>query len=449
MKRTPAFLAACTAAVLWYGTHGADAGELIAHVTPSTGKGAVVVSAPDGSNARTLFEPPAETTTTTPIGTLAWAPDGKHLAFSSNHEWARSLNLSDIYVISRDGSDLKRPTAVPSPGKYEGFPKGRVTVIVDNPSVHSSETVVFVDGAREPVSFLGRQGRRNTITFEDVADFGKGVRQYVRVFRAPAGAFGACWLDLGVFADVEPGKTVDAGKLTYSNQASCMRAWHPFWIDSDTVGFLYVEYPQHSFPPNNVWSVPLGIKPGEPGKRLLNMGSKATTRKLTFASAGPKTATGQEMIFLVPPAIGRGVYVAPASDATRLSRVDFGLCPKTVCKVTGIDWRSDGNGLFIAEARSGATGPQPRNVSVLFEFDATTRSNREILALPNEVIGRIAVSPDNKTIAFERTGQLIDDVSNVRFGNRAHCPCSIWLVDVDGGNLRQFAADGRAPAWSR
>ena len=152
---------------------------------------------------------------------------------------------------------------------------------------------------------------------------------------------------------------------------------------------------------------------------------------------------------LVPTALGRGVYAAPVSDASRLSRVDFGLCPRTTCKVTGIDWRADGNGLFVAEARSGATGAQPRNVSVLYEFDAGSKSNREILALPNEIIGRIAVSPDNKTIAFERAGQLVDDVSNVRFGARAHCPCSIWLVDTDGGNLRKLASDGRAPAWTQ
>ena len=449
MKRTPVIVAAGMAAALWCGAPSADAGELIAYVSPSTGKGAVTVSAPDGSDARTLFEPPAENTTTTPIGTLAWSPDGKRLAFSSNHEWARSVNLSDIYVISRDGSDLRRPTATPNPSKYDDFPKGKVTVVVDNPSVHSSETVVFVDGAKAPVSFLGRQGRRNTITFDDVADFGDGVRQYVRVFRAPPGAFGSCWLDIGVFADVEAGKTVDAGKLTFSNRASCMRAWQPFWIDSETVGFLFVEYPPNSFPPNNVWSVPLSIKPGDPGKRLLNMGAKVTTSKLTFASAGPKTATGQELILLVPTALSGGVYAAPVSDASRLARVSFGLCPRTSCKVTGIDWRADGNGLFVAEARSGATGPQPRNVSVLYEFDAASKSNREILTLPNEIIGRIAVSPDNKTIAFERAGQLIDDVSNVRFGTRVHCPCSIWLVDADGSNLRKFAADGRSPAWTR
>jgi len=449
VNRTPALFAATLVAVSRFCTPSANAGELVAYVTPSSGKGAIVVSAPDGSGKRTLFEPSADESAADSIGTLAWSPDGSRLAFSSSHGWQRSINFSDIYVMPREGGDLKRPTATPDPGRYDDYPKGKVTVVVDNPSIHSAETVVFVDGAKKPVSFLGRQAKRNTITFDDVADFGAGVRQYVRVYRQPPGAFGACWLDLGVFADVEAGKTVDAGKLSFSNQASCMIAWHPSWIDDKTIAFLFVEFPQHSYPPNNVWSVPLDIEPGAPGTRLLNMGTRVGSAKLSTVSAGPRTAEGQEMIVLLPGALSTGVYVAQANDLERLSKVNLGTCPRTTCKITGLDWRADGNALFIAEAQSAATGSQPRNVSILYEFLAASGSRREILTLPNEIIGRIAVSPDGKTIAFERTGQLIDAVNNVRFGPRVHCPCSIWLVDADGGNLREFAKDGRSPAWTR
>ena len=449
MKRALALFARIMAATCLAYPTSAHAGELIAHVTPSTGLGAIVVSAPDGSGARTLFAPPENTHETDGVGNLAWSPDGRRLAFSSSHRWSQSVNFRDIYVVSRDGSDLKRPTAAPDPGRYDDYPKGKVKVVIKNPSIHSAETVVFVDGAKEPVSFLGRQADRETIIFDDVADLGEGVRQYVRVYRQPAGSFGACWLDAGVFADVERGRTVDAGQLTWSNKSNCMRAWQPTWIDNKTIAFLYVEFPWDPYPPNNVWSVPADIKANEAGTRLLNMNKRVGNDKLSFVSAGPRTSQGQELLLLLPGATATSVLVAPMSDAGRLSNVRLGRCPRTICKITGIDWRSDGLGLFVAESHTAATGSQPREVSVLYEFDATSGSRREILSLPNEIIGRIAMSPDNKTIAFERARQLINTVDNVRFGTRAQCPCSIWIVDVDGSNLREFAADGRAPAWTR
>ncbi len=449
MRKISFLIAAITSAICLPNSSNAYAGELIAYVSPSAGAGAVIVSAPDGSGTRTLFEPPAGADASGGLGTLAWSPDGQHLAFSSSHQWRQSVNFSDIFTISRDGRDLKRPTATPEPGRYDDYPKGKVRVIVDNPSTHSAETVVFVEGASKPASFLGRQARRETIIFDDVADFGDGIRQYVRVFRQPAGAFGSCWVDLGVFADVKPGETVEAGKLTWSNKSSCMRAWQPTWIDNKTIAFLFIEFPWHPYPPNNVLSASIAIKPGETGTRLLNMNARTGNSKLSVVSAGPRTDKGQELLLLRPGAIGTAVYVAPTNDAERLTNVDFGRCLRTICKITGIDWRADGLGLFVAEAQSGATGPQPRNVSVLYEFDALSRSRREILSLPNEIIGRIAVSPDNKTIAFERASRLIDTVDNVRYGTRAQCPCSIWLVDADGSNLRKFAADGRAPAWTQ
>lgn len=450
MKQALLLIAALAATICLPEAFSANAGELIAYVTPSRGPGAIVVSAPDGSGIRTLFEPPTGTNASDAVERLAWSPDGRRLAFSSSHQWRQSVSFSDIYVISRDGRDLKRPTSSPDPSRYDDYPKGKVKVVIDNPSIHSAETIVSMEGAKKPVSFLGKQASRVTVEFDDVADFGDGVRQYVRVFRQPAGAFGDCWLDLGVFADVEPGKTVDAGKLSWSNKSNCMRSWQPTWINNERIAFLSVEFPWQPFPSNNVWSTSANIKPGERlTQRLLNMDTRTRSDKLSAIAAGPKIADGQELLLLESHGrMSTTVHSAPTDDVERLSNVNLGRCPRTFCLITGVDWRSDGNGLFVAEAQSAATGNPPRDVSILYEFDAASRSRRQILTLPNEIIGRITVSPDNKTIAFERASRLIDTIDNVRFGPRVQCPCSVWLVNADGSNLRKLAADGRAPAWT-
>lgn len=430
-------------------SHTANAGELIAYVTPSRGNGAIIVSAPDGSDKRTLFEPPADSDVFDALGSLAWSSDGRRLAFSSSHHWKRSLSFIDIYVISREGRDLKRPSWAPDPSRYDDYPKGKVRVVINNPHLHSNEVLVFVDGASKPISFLGRKGTRKVVLFDDVADFGDGVRQYVRVYRQPASHNGPCWFDIGVFADVEPGKIVDAGELSYANNANCTKAWQPTWIDNKQIAFLFIDYPSQLFPPHLIWSLSPDSKPGATAKQLLDISKFSGSDPLTTILAGPEVVTGQQLLLLRPHALGTTISVAPASDVEQLKNISPApLCPGSTCKIIGVDWRADGSGLFVAEAQENYSN-QPRYVSVLYEFDFASGSRREILSLPNEIIGRIAVSPDNGTIAFERTGSLVDAVDTIRYGPRPRCPCSIWLVNVDGSNLRKFAEDGRAPAWTR
>ena len=96
----------------------ADEG-VIAYVKRSTGD--IHVISPDGTNDRLLWTNPDPDHT--PIH-LAWRPDGRELAFSSQHEWTCSFYDSDVYAIRSDGTGYRRITNAPACAELAGLPKG-------------------------------------------------------------------------------------------------------------------------------------------------------------------------------------------------------------------------------------------------------------------------------------------------------------------------------------
>ncbi|HSJ59027.1 MAG TPA: hypothetical protein VLC95_17700, partial [Anaerolineae bacterium] len=176
----------------------ADAG-VIAYVRRSTYD--IHAISPDGSNDRVLWTAP-QPLTTWPAFDLAWRPDGRELAFSSQHEEACSWYQTDVYAIRYNGTGYRRVTNAPACAELAGLPKGAVTVNVTK--LTSDFVQVYVAGAQELQTVLAS----GTVTFNDVADFGPGVEQpaigisgLYRVFASPP------------LADVQPGETVDGGSL--------------------------------------------------------------------------------------------------------------------------------------------------------------------------------------------------------------------------------------------
>lgn len=84
---------------------------------------------------------------------------------------------------------------------------------------------------------------------------------------------------------------------------------------------------------------------------------------------------------------------------------------------------------------------------MLYRYTFADEELTEIVRLPGEVIGKLAVAPDGEAIVFERGASLGDSVEAMSWGPTVLCPCELWRVDSDGSGLRQLVADGRAPAW--
>jgi Tol biopolymer transport system component len=138
------------------------------------------------------------------------------------------------------------------------------------------------------------------------------------------------------------------------------------------------------------------------------------------------------------------IFLAQADDAENNVGINLGNCPRTTCSLLGVAWLPDGSGFVFARAETSFDAKE----GVLYRYDFASEEASEILRLPSEFIGRVALSPDGNTIIFERDDQLTEAVDEIYFGPRLICPCELWLVGIDGSNPRLLVEDGRAPAWS-
>lgn len=370
------------------------------------------------------------------------APDGSRLAFTSSHDWRRSLHLRDVYVIDRAGGPLLRPSLSPDPSAYAGFPQGSVKVRVR--TIHAGDSTVFVEGAAAPAELFARQNAWQEVVIDEVADFGEGVRQQVRVYHRVEGFASPCWQDQGVFADVRPGETVEAGELSsLHGYHACPLAIAADWLDDRRLALIFRESVQ--FEPHNVWAVSADAPPGPADwERLLDLTNTLEADSLVDLDVGPAGGAADGQVALLANSGRQGsIMVGPADDLGLAEWLDIGQCADITCALLGIAWRPDGGGLFMAQQEN------PSATGVLYELDLASGERRELLRLPGEVIGRLAVAPDGETIAFERAGRIGEDlVQRATFGVQARCPCAIWLIERDGSNLRELVADARAPAWA-
>jgi hypothetical protein len=329
---------------------------------------------------------------------------------------------------------------------FATFPQGEVILELYNPAF-GRELVVYIEGAREAVRFTAIADTGYTITFDNVADYGADVRQYVRVLELAGSNSAPCRFDLGLFADVRAGESVSAGEISLVvNDYQCPYAFGPSWhADGDNVTYLFREASRNLSPHNNIWQASANPPLGSNGEaRVLDMEQYTTVDKLYRVVMGPATRSS-ELFILQNGALITPIYRATVEDAENNVGIDLGLCPTINCDVLGIVWLPDGSGFLFARAETDSSG---RGVGVLYRYDFADEVASEILRLPTAFIGKIAVAPDGSTVVFERDNQLNQAVETVRLGPSLLCPCELWMGDIDGSNLRLLVEDGRAPAWS-
>jgi hypothetical protein len=183
---------------------------IIAYVRPSTQD--IHLISPDGSGDRVLWNTPRPPSLWG-VWDLDWRPDGRELAFSSDHEETCSWFQSDVYAIGFDGGGYRRVTNSPACAVLADLPKGSVTVDVSNWTI--DPVWVYVQGAPGTKMISGD----GTLIFDNVADLGPGVLQ------PPIGIFGMYRIpSYPPYADVIPNETVPGGNLIIS-QGSGLQAF--------------------------------------------------------------------------------------------------------------------------------------------------------------------------------------------------------------------------------
>ncbi|GIV76431.1 MAG: hypothetical protein KatS3mg050_0825 [Litorilinea sp.] len=360
----------------------------------------------NGSNDRVIWTNPRPMS---PFfsATIDWRPDGGELAFQSGHELPCSTYSDDIWAIRPDGSHLRRVTNGPDCATLASRATGSVSVTILNSNLSYSTYLLYVEGASEARPFTLSPGFQQTITIDNVADFGPGVGQVVTVY---SGDNARSWL-YGATADVQPGGTVQVGGV--------------FELDAGVPRFT-AEQPAFR----------------HDGAQLVFLLGGAP---YLIADAPPERDQGTGLTFdnQVPlsyvdfsPVSNQLLGIFDDGISTHFLRIDAGngqvaeFFDDDSGIVQGISWLPDGSGFVYS-----ITGNFGANAN-LFRYDITSGVKTQITAVEDGVAAvDPSVSPDGGWVAFTR---LVND---------PNAAPEVWTVAMDGSQAQLLASEAAFPAW--
>ena len=393
-----------------------NGGGTIAYVRNST---EIRMIDADGSNDRRLWTHP-DAKKELGIFDVAWRPDGKELAFSSGHAAVSSLYHADLYAIHPDGTGFRKLTNPPDRAEFAKYPKGVVSVTLrnDQPSYRQSQAsagvfIVYVAGADEPQQITLPPGSAKTLLFKNVADFGNVAQAVVAMW----GKFR--WFTPGV--EVEAGRTVKAPLFSITGDGiELLGAFNPVWRSDGS----RISYRSGLCTLN---SVPVNPTPGEYVYNPLFAGKNPLGTCVW--DWGPTAATANQLLYTENSSGDSSVFrmtegsTHPGQKLMQYSDIEYQL-------LFDLQWLADGSGFVFSNQTL------MRDSANLFRYDFATRKTTQITRLQNEFTGKFSISPDGRSIVFERSKSLDDD--------RA---IDLWIVPLNGGTPRLLINNGFSPSW--
>ncbi len=196
----------------------------------------------DGQGDRLVWtHPNPEVAEAFGVTSLAWRPDGGALAFTSDHEQARSLYQSDLYTVGLDGTGLRRLTNAPAHAELARLPQGAVKVTVRRQlSLESGAIlgplVVYVVGADKPQTVTIGANDAQTLTFPRVAVLGDVAQPIVAIEGERR------WMNprVRVFA----GRTIEAPARVFHGQQELNDAFKAGRLTGDFVAVVRFQGPR-------------------------------------------------------------------------------------------------------------------------------------------------------------------------------------------------------------
>lgn len=372
---------------------------------------------PDGTGDRLLWRTPSPELGFTVSG-IAWRPDGAELAFSSNHEMATSWFERDIYGVGADGTGLRRLTNAPAVDKLGTLVKGTVTVRIQNVNASPGPYFIYVAGAPEPQQITLTAGSTRTLTFTNVADLGPNVEQVVVAINGIVRWFG------GAVADVQSGRTTDAGVLTLTAFSGIEHYGGdaPFWrADGSRIGYF-------SLPACFLMEVSATPPMGPSQRQLIDQKTFGST---CAADWGPTAATADQLIYVDERKYTTsGVtefYRVSEKSGTRGTPI---LTLGNYVRLFDMRWLPNGSGFLYA--RWNALTDETINIHA---YDFASRTTRQLTNFTGQFVRRFAISPDSRFIVFERVTAL-------------NSQSDLWVVGIDGSNPRLLVRQAEIPAWN-
>jgi len=384
----------------------------IAYVRRSTHD--IHLISPDGSGDRVLWTAPRPLALRA-AHDLAWRPDGRELAFSSEHEEACSWYQSDVYSIGYDGAGCRRVTNSPARAVLASLPKGSVVVNVTNLTI--SPIQVYVQGAPE-IQYVPHSG---TVTFDGVADLGPGVLQpavglygELRILASPP------------LADVQPKARVPGGNLIVS-EFSGIDGLGTGKVSWKADG-LELAYGMRIY--SSISQIPARPPYGSIGKPLPVVEHAAPN----LVAWGPTPATKDQYLYSSKddPSVENieGIYrntVGDPSGGKKLVPISAFYKAEVVYD---IEWLPDASGFLFTKHYVDL-----EIYSNIFEYNFKTGKITQLTSLPDDSARGLSISPDGQQVVFERVADVNDSTS------------SLWIMKRDGSGLRKLADDAGRPAW--
>ena len=373
----------------------------------------------DGSNDRRLWTHP-DAKKELGIYDVAWRPDGKELAFSSGHAAASSLYHADLYAVRPDGTGFRKLTNPPDRAEFARYPKGSVSVTVrnDQPFYRQSQAsagvfIVYVAGADEPQQITLPPGSAKTLLFRNVADFGNMAQAVVAMW----GNYR--WFTPGV--EVQAGRTVKAPVFSITGDGiELLGAFRPVWrSDGSRVSYR-----------NGVCTLNSTTVNPTPGEYVYNpLFAGKNPLGTCVWDWGPTAGTANQLLYTENASGDSSIFRMteggkhPGDRLAQYSNIEYQL-------LFDLKWLPDGSGFIFSNQTL------MRDSANLFRYDFATRKTTQITRLQNEFTGNFSISPDGRSIVFERAKSLDQDRNT-----------DLWIVSLTGGSPKLLINNAFSPSW--
>ena len=373
----------------------------------------------DGSNDRRLWTHP-DAKKELGIYDVAWRPDGKELAFSSGHAAASSLYHADLYAVRPDGTGFRKLTNPPDRAEFARYPKGSVSVTVrnDQPFYRQSQAsagvfIVYVAGADEPQQITLPPGSAKTLLFRNVADFGNMAQAVV-----------AMWGNYRWFTpcvEVQAGRTVKAPVFSITGDGiELLGAFRPVWrSDGSRVSYR-----------NGVCTLNSTTVNPTPGEYVYNpLFAGKNPLGTCVWDWGPTAGTANQLLYTENASGDSSIFRMteggkhPGERLAQYSNIEYQL-------LFDLKWLPDGSGFIFSNQTL------MRDSANLFRYDFATRKTTQITRLQNEFTGNFSISPDGRSIVFERAKSLDQDRNT-----------DLWIVSLTGGSPKLLVNNAFSPSW--